>query len=236
MRFSFSHNIPRGDIGVAVVAAAGVAGDMALAAGTAAELDALLEARKGALSAAEERRRAACRDILRNGVYKPTGRGKPASEYLLGAAREGAFPRVSALVDVNNFISLKYVLPISLWDAGRCASAAFEFRLGREGESYVFNKAGQAIDLADLVCGCEAADGGSRPIVNPIKDSMSTKVQADTRVVIGAIYYPPQVMGPAEIGAAADDFLAALLRGTDGSGGRALLLPGERKEIETAGI
>jgi len=229
MEYSFRHNIPRKDIGVAVVAASGVKGGAALPPDTESELAALLESRRAApLSADEERRRAACRDILRNGGYKPTGRGKPASEYLLGAAREGSFPRVSALVDVNNFISLKYVLPISLWDPGRCQSAAFEFRLGRAGEKYVFNNSGQEIDLADLVCGCEVSpDGTSRPIVNPIKDGMATKVRPETGAVIGAIFYPLGAIGPAEIDAAAAEFLEKLQRGSAGSGSRALLLPGE---------
>lgn len=232
MTFSFSNNIPRGDMGVAVVAAAGVSGGATLHPETERELAALLEARRQApLTGAEERRRGACRDILRNGVYKPTGRGKPASEYLLGAAREGSFPRVSALVDVNNFISLKHVLPISLWDPGRCASADFEFRLGKEGENYIFNNAGQEISLADLVCGCEGAAGASRPIVNPIKDSMGTKVRPETGTVIGAIYYPAAVMSPAEIEAAAGEFLDKLLRGAGGPGGKALLLAGETRTI-----
>lgn len=230
MEFSFVHNIPRKDIGVAVVAAAGVNGGAALDPDTERELAALLEARRSSpLTADEERRRAACRDILRNGVYKPTGRGKPASEYLLGAAKEGSFPRVSAPVDINNFISLKYVLPISLWDAGRCSSSAFEFRLGREGEKYVFNNSGQEIDLADLVCGCEVSpDGSSRPIVNPIKDGMATKVRPETGAVIGAIFYPLGAISPAEIDAAAGEFLSKLLRGSAGaSGGKILLPPGE---------
>lgn len=233
MEFSLTHNIPRGDIGVAVVAASGLNGGAPLDPETERELAALLEARKDSpLTPDEEKRRAACRDMLRNGSYKPTGRGKPASEYLLGAAKEGAFPRVCAPVDVNNFISLKYVLPISLWDAGRCSAAAFEFRLGREGEKYVFNNSGQEIDLRDLVCGCEVLpDGTSRPIVNPIKDGMATKVRPETAAVIGAIFYPLDAISRAEMDAAASEFLEKLLRGTAGRGGRALLLPGERKDI-----
>ena len=35
-----------------------------------------------------DKRRRAARDMLRNGQYKPTGRGKPANEYLLRLARQ----------------------------------------------------------------------------------------------------------------------------------------------------
>ena len=39
----------------------------------------------------EESLRSAVRDMLRHGGYKPTGRGKPASEYLVRAANEDRF-------------------------------------------------------------------------------------------------------------------------------------------------
>jgi DNA/RNA-binding domain of Phe-tRNA-synthetase-like protein len=233
MTFEFSNNISRKDAGVAITAVSGLPPAPALPAAAEGELRALLEARKNApLSAAEEAVRAACRDILRNGGYKPTGRGKPASEYLLGAAKEGVFPRVNALVDINNLVSLKYLLPISLWDAGLCAASAFEFRLGRPEEGYVFNPSGQELDLEDLVCGCELP-GGSLPIVTPIKDGMRTKVRPETGTAIGAIYYPAGAMTPAAIEAVNSEFLEKLLALAPGTrGGKLLLLPGEKKTLE----
>lgn len=233
MTFNFTNNIARSGAGIAVAAVTGVRGQ-GLSAGAEAELTGLLESRKSReLTAAEEARRRVCRDLLRNGSYKPTGRGKPASEYLLGAAREGAFPRVNALVDINNLISLKYLLPISLWDADLCASPDFEFRLGAPEESYVFNPSGQELDLEDLVCGCELAGGGSRPIVTPIKDGMRTKVRPETRTVIGAVYYPADLMPAEEIEAVNGEFLALLLGAAEGgAGGKLLLLPGETKTLE----
>src|SRR3712207_7695492 len=45
--------------------------------------------------------------LLRNGGFRPSGRNKPASEYLAQAAREGRFPRINNLVDVNNLVSLR---------------------------------------------------------------------------------------------------------------------------------
>jgi DNA/RNA-binding domain of Phe-tRNA-synthetase-like protein len=67
-------------------------------------------------SAFPESVRKAVRDVLRVGGYKPTGRGKPASEYLVGAAREQGMPRVNNLVDINNLVSLETALPISIFD------------------------------------------------------------------------------------------------------------------------
>ncbi len=234
MTFKFTNNIPRRDAGVAVTVVRGVSGAAPLPPGTEEELRGLLAA-AGArvLSAAEEARRQACRAILRNGGYKPTGRGKPASEYLLGAAREGSFPRVNAPVDVNNLISLKYLLPISLWDAELCSSSEFEFRLGRPEESYVFNPSGQELDLEDLVCGCELAGGASRPVVTPIKDGMRTKIRPATVTVISAVYYPAELMSGTEIEAVNSEFLEKLLGLAPGtSGAKALLPPGAAAVLE----
>src|SRR5262249_32748464 len=48
--------------------------------------------------------RAAVRDLLRfpHGGYKPTGRGKPSSEYLLRAVSEGTLGSINAAVDACN--------------------------------------------------------------------------------------------------------------------------------------
>jgi len=95
----------------------------------------------------------AVRDMLRNGRYKPAGRAKPSSEYLLAAALDGNFPRVNPLVDAVNLASLKYMYPMSIFDADR-AGQALLCRLGAPGEHYVFNSSGQEIDVEDLVCLC----------------------------------------------------------------------------------
>src|SRR6516225_9048227 len=50
--------------------------------------------------------RAAIRTMLRHGGYNPTGRGKPASEYLLRPARESAIRSINVAVDVCNIVSL----------------------------------------------------------------------------------------------------------------------------------
>src|SRR5689334_19115550 len=54
----------------------------------------------------------AVRDLLRHGGFKPAGRSKPASEYLVAAIAENRFPRINALVDACNVVSLHSALPI----------------------------------------------------------------------------------------------------------------------------
>ncbi len=125
----------------------------------------------------------AVRDVLRTRGYKPAGRGKPASEYLGAMARKGDFPVISALVDINNLVSLESGLPISVLDLGRFEGSPV-LRFGAEGESYVFNPSGQEIALKGLLVVCD----GEAPRGTPIKDSMATKVGESTGTVLAVIY------------------------------------------------
>ncbi len=128
------------------------------------------------------------RTLLRHGRYKPTGRGKPASEYLLKAARGGRFPEINNLVDINNVISLRYLLPISLIDRARAEADQFVVRRGRPGERYVFNAGGQIIDVEDLLL--LASLPADLPRANPVKDSLATKLNEQTHHVMAVVYAP----------------------------------------------
>lgn len=129
----------------------------------------------------------AVRNLLKTGGFKPSGRNKPASEYLAQAAREGRFPIINNLVDINNFVSLKSGLPISLLDADEFGGS-LRLRFGKEGERYVFNNAGQEIDLQGLICACSGDT--DMPLGNAVKDSMTGKIKDKTTNVAAVIYAP----------------------------------------------
>jgi len=153
-------------------------------------LTAILSERKNPLNENEEGIRQSVRKMLRRGVYRPTGRSKPASEYLIRAATKESFPRINCAVDVINYLSLKYLVPISLWDTDLAQSEQYTFRLGNEDEKYVFNHGGQEIKLHDLITGFSIRDEVEQAIVNPVKDSLATKTTSESRNVAMAIYYP----------------------------------------------
>ena len=235
MTITVDHRVERDDLGLGLVRVEQISTGPAPAA-LAAELDRWIVRRADTeLSEAEEALRKGSRDVLRNGKYKPTGRGKPASEYLLRAARQGDFPRINGPVDANNLVSLRHCAPISVWDLDLAGSRRFEFRLGQADESYVFNSAGQQLDLCDLVCGCvlDPEQGpGSRAVVTPIKDSMATKTRAETSRLAGCVYYPLRVGGAEGLDAATDELLRWLLAcGPQASGASAVALPGQRVEL-----
>jgi len=136
-----------------------------------------------------EERRKRVRQMLRFGKYRASGRGKPASEFLMRAAIEEAFPLINPPVDVNNAISLASGYPGSLFDAVACGPELF-VRRGVQEESYIFNASGQVIELADLLLVCRRVGEGWIPCGNPVKDSQATKIGPETRDVLAVLYVP----------------------------------------------
>jgi DNA/RNA-binding domain of Phe-tRNA-synthetase-like protein len=134
-------------------------------------------------------RKAAVRGMLRYNSYKPSGRSKPSSEYLLAAALQNEFPLINGPVDINNAVSLESGYPASVFDLDLCG-ASLLLRRGVAGESYIFNPSGQSIDLEDLLCVCRFDDPSWIPCGNPVKDSMATKTNESTHHVIAVIYAP----------------------------------------------
>jgi DNA/RNA-binding domain of Phe-tRNA-synthetase-like protein len=128
----------------------------------------------------DDKVRGAVRDLLRANGYKPTGRGKPASEYLLKAE---ALPIINIAVDCGNAVSLHSGLPISVVDVDR-TRGALRIGVGKPGESYVFNSTGQVIDVAGIPCLYDE-DG---PCANAVKDAQRTKTNADSRNILSIIW------------------------------------------------
>jgi len=167
-------------------------------------------------------RKAAVRGMLRFGTYKPSGRSKPSSEYLLAAALQGNFPIVNDPVDVNNAVSLEWGYPASIFDIELCGTELL-LRRGKAGESYIFNPSGQSIDLEDLLCVCRAEGEAWLPCGNPVKDAMATKTRESTRGIAGVIY-TPSVDPKEDIEAAAERF-AALLHSKCGASENGWIIP-----------
>lgn len=127
--------------------------------------------------------RDAVRRLLRHGGFKPAGRSKPASEYLVKAVGDGTLGAINAAVDVCNIVSLHSGLPISVVDLDK-AQAPFRVAVEPAGAAYVFNASGQSIDLAGLLCLEDAAG----PCGNAVKDAQRTKTEAATRRTLTVIW------------------------------------------------
>jgi DNA/RNA-binding domain of Phe-tRNA-synthetase-like protein len=147
------------------------------------ELTALLSLDAPAPLRSDPTVREVVRQLLRHSGFKPTGRSKPASEYLLKAVGEGRLTSINVAVDVCNVVSLHSGLPISVVDLDR-AREPFRVGVAPAGSSYVFNAAGQTIDLGDLLCLFDAHG----PCANAVKDAQRTKTGPESRRTLSLIW------------------------------------------------
>jgi DNA/RNA-binding domain of Phe-tRNA-synthetase-like protein len=147
------------------------------------ELQSPLSLRAGAPLRSDDDVREKVRQLLRHGGFKPTGRSKPASEYLLRAVGSGQLSSVNLAVDICNVVSLHSGLPISVVDLDR-AREPFRVGVASAGSQYVFNASGQTIDVAGLLCFFDA-DG---PCGNAVKDAQRTKTDGGTRRTLSLIW------------------------------------------------
>jgi DNA/RNA-binding domain of Phe-tRNA-synthetase-like protein len=157
------------------------------------ELIALLSLHASAPLQSSDGIRRAVRGLLRQGGFKPTGRSKPASEYLMRAAREGALSSINVAVDTCNVVSLHSGLPISVIDLDR-AQQPFRVGIADGGASYVFNQSGQKMDLGGLLCLFDAEG----PCANGVKDSQRTKTSSQTRRTLSLIWGTHALPGRAD--------------------------------------
>ena len=124
--------------------------------------------------------------MLRQSGFKPTGRNKPASEYLRKAlVQKWLSPSqgINAAVDICNVASLHSGLPISVVDKNKTEGVLRIGHLPMDTE-YVFNPSGQLLKGGGLL-GMSDAIG---PSATPIKDSQRTKTHPGTTETISIIW------------------------------------------------
>ncbi|MCA9791629.1 MAG: hypothetical protein KC910_07525 [Candidatus Eremiobacteraeota bacterium] len=123
--------------------------------------------------------RKAVRELLRHGGFKPSGRNKPAWEFLDKACAEGKLASINMAVDFCNAFSLHAGIPISVLDFERLVPP-LRIAVAGPDESYVFNPSGQVLDLEGLLTLYDA----NGPCGGPVKDSQRSKTHdATTRTL-----------------------------------------------------
>ncbi len=153
-----------------------------------AALVALLQPGSSAPVRSDDAIRGSIRALLRAGGFKPSGRSKPASEYLVRASGEGNLGSINLAVDVCNVVSLHSGLPITVVDID-LARPPFHIEVCPKGASYIFNRSGQELDLGGLIC-LHDADG---PCGSPVKDSQRTKTHAGTLRTLSVVWAPDEL-------------------------------------------
>jgi DNA/RNA-binding domain of Phe-tRNA-synthetase-like protein len=168
-----------------------------------ADLLDLLTASAGAPLQSNDTIREAIRRLLRQGGFKPTGRSKPASEYLIKAAGDGRLESINLAVDACNAVSLHSGIPISVVDLD-LVQPPLRVAIAPAGANYIFNASGQVIDVAGLLCLFDAQG----PCANAVKDAQRTKTGTATRSTLSLLWGTIELPGQA---AEAETWYRALL-------------------------
>lgn len=148
-----------------------------------AELLQLLDANAASEFQTTDEIRKHVRDLLRQGGFKPTGRSKPASEYLVKAATTDRLGSINLPVDACNAVSLHSGLPISVIDLD-VTVPPLRIAIAEKGASYIFNQSGQSIDIGGLLCLFDAEG----PCANAVKDSQRTKTHPQTQRTLSVVW------------------------------------------------
>ena len=129
---------------------------------------------------------APARDLYRAFGLDPT-RTRPSSEALLRRVLQGkGLPRILNAVDVCDFCSLQFLLPIGLYDAGQVRGPV-SLRRGLPGEAYQ----GIRKDAVHLEGRPVLADEDG-PFGNPTSDSFRTAMTPATRALVMVIFAPAE--------------------------------------------
>ena len=126
------------------------------------------------------------RDMLRHGGFSPSGRNKPAHEYLHKAIDKGWFTPTSginAAVDCCNVVSLHGALPISVVDTAKI-EGKLQIRLCPKECTYPFNPSGQVLKAGGLI----ALWDEHGPSATPVKDSQRSKTDDNSTETLSIIW------------------------------------------------
>jgi DNA/RNA-binding domain of Phe-tRNA-synthetase-like protein len=126
------------------------------------------------------------RNLLRVGGFSPSGRNKPACEYLTKAIEKEWFSPtkgINAAVDCCNAISLHSQLPISVIDLHK-AAPPFSIQICEEDTSYIFNPSGQVLRADGLL----AFFDQNGPCGTSVKDAQRTKTDEQTTKTLSIIW------------------------------------------------
>ena len=146
----------------------------------------------------------AARRLYRSFGVDPT-RHRPSSEALMRRARKGQeLYRLNEVVDVGNWVSLEWLLPLGLYDRDRIVGDEAVVRVGREGEEYAGIRKGP-VHVGGRLCVADAQGAFG----SPTSDSERTSIRASTRQV-AAIVFGPADLEPSRVQAAGEALAARL--------------------------
>jgi DNA/RNA-binding domain of Phe-tRNA-synthetase-like protein len=95
---------------------------------------------------------------------------------------------INSAIDLNNFFSLQYEVPIGIYDLDRLQGDNIELRIGLEGETYT-GLNGRENSLENLIIACDKEG----PFGSPFVDSSRAPVDEGTKNAVQIIFLKPSL-------------------------------------------
>jgi DNA/RNA-binding domain of Phe-tRNA-synthetase-like protein len=95
---------------------------------------------------------------------------------------------INSAIDLNNFFSLQYEVPIGIYDLDKLQGSIIELRIGTDGETYI-GLNGRENSLKNLIIACDEAG----PFGSPFVDSSRAPVTEGTKNAVQIIYLKPSL-------------------------------------------
>ncbi len=108
---------------------------------------------------------------------------RPSQEALIRRVLRGEeLPKINPIVDIGNIVSIKYMVPIGIYDIDKIGNVDLILRYAREGEEFYPIGSGKKVLKSNQII---LATSDDRVIhVYPYRDSELTKVTEDTRNIL----------------------------------------------------
>jgi DNA/RNA-binding domain of Phe-tRNA-synthetase-like protein len=121
-------------------------------------------------------------------------RYRPSSEALLKRVLQGkGVPSINSAADVNNFFSLRYIIPCGLYDLDQIVGNEITMRLGEQYESYQSLSGRETSAAGKWITADEIG-----PFGGPVVDSERTKVSHSSKNILHVIYLPHSIQNKIE--------------------------------------
>ncbi|WP_421383969.1 B3/4 domain-containing protein [Bacillus salacetis] len=128
------------------------------------------------------------REIFKS-VGKDPNRYRHSAEALYRRIKKQNYLQtINSAIDLNNFFSLQYEVPIGIYDLDKLKGDRIELRLGSEGETYT-GLNGRENSLENLIVACD----NEGPFGSPFVDSSKAPVGEETQNAVQIIFLKPSL-------------------------------------------
>jgi DNA/RNA-binding domain of Phe-tRNA-synthetase-like protein len=128
------------------------------------------------------------RDVFRKTGKDPNRYRHSAEALYRRIGKQNYLGTINSAIDLNNFFSLRYQVPVGVYDWNKVDGNSLTLRVGGPGESYK-GLNGRDNSLEGLIIACD----GSGPFGSPFVDSARAPVDEKTTEAVQIIYMRPSL-------------------------------------------